>query len=208
MKKTLLPIVFALSMFFLSCKHTGSQKQKNTNNTLQETSKVLVKQRSTELVPDTIHCLDYSNMMKFFEFGRTSIQGIHFAEGYQVSDTLFETEDGDEWPGLLFSKDGVDVLLVETSWQNTNVIFSMSILSNSINTPDSIRVGDHWGRLRKKVSRDIPTMPDGYFAVRSKNHPSVLCFLEVDEKMHYGNTTYDKIPAEQRVEYIMIEKPR
>jgi hypothetical protein len=197
--------VLAILVCFFGC--WSSEKQNGFLNDsireIEEESDIESIQKRNSI--DTVEHLDFHLLIQFLGNEVDLIKSIIFTEGYVTIDTIFE-DDGLEWPGLVLTKTGKQVVMMETSWENTRQIAIISIHSNEILTPDSITVGSKFGDIKERISPSIPSMPDGVFAVRSQKHPSVLLFLEpINQKMYFGNITFKEIPSTCKVSYIMLK---
>lgn len=203
-------VIYISILFAFSLARCSSNEKKpdfdNNNSNFHDDDQLIDSNLKHSSTTDTIDSLSFSILHKFIGTDIKLFSTLYFTEGYVVSDTLFESEDGIEWPGLLLKKSDCQVALFETSWQNPKEISRITLLSDEIMTTDSVRVGDKFGKIRRHISSEIPTMPDGYFAVRSKNMPSVLYFLETNDRMFYGNITINQIPSKQKVINILLQQ--
>ncbi len=128
---------------------------------------------------------------------------------YTTRDTIVESDDGVSWPAKALRLENELLLLLETGWQNVDTIQVINIVSPRVASAHGIRIGSRFKDVRQYLSRDIPSQPDGYFAIRDSSDKSVLYFFDVssDSSLYFGDREFDSIPDDLTIEAIQIETP-
>gem|GEM_PF-3396430 len=137
----------------------------------------------------------------------SELSQISFPSGVSLHDTVFESEDESTWTGVFVHMNSEPILLLETSWMDTKKIQRVTILSDKIITPDSIRIGDQFRTIKKGFRKTIPSMPDGYFALYGKHSSNILYFFDIQNEVELKERRieFDQIPENLKVTEILLE---
>ena len=134
------------------------------------------------------------------------VRSSKYVRDVSVMDTTFESEN-ESWPGLIFYFKNKKVFFVETNWQDKQIINRVVVVGSDFTGPDGIRVGDAFKDIKLKLSKEIPSFPDGYFGLRTLGDSGVTCFFDVeaDSNEGLGNITFDTIDENLKVIEILME---
>lgn len=130
-----------------------------------------------------------------------------YTKCYDVQDTIFESDDGVEWPGKNFVHNGKIYFIAETNWQNTKKISQIELFSSAIEVRKGISTKKEFKEISSQILDEIPSMPDGYLALKDKENNHVWYFLDIDKhpELFYGIESTKKIPNNLIIDYILIK---
>ncbi|WP_026903429.1 hypothetical protein [Pedobacter glucosidilyticus] len=99
---------------------------------------------------------------------------------YTVRDSILIGEDL-EWNSKIFYKNNQISFMVENNWRDKRKISRIIILDENLKTSDGLGIGEKFINIRNFVSKKIPSMPDGYFAVIDANESKIFYHLDVEK---------------------------
>jgi hypothetical protein len=135
------------------------------------------------------------------------IKNFRYPDGVLLKDTLFESDEELQWNGVTFYKHSRKLFVVEASWENKNIVKRITLFSGEVQGLKSIKVGAKFKDIKSKLSRTIPSYPDGYFGLKLIGNNRITCFFDVSDypNLSLGNVTFETIPNNLEVEEILIE---
>lgn len=126
---------------------------------------------------------------------------------FSIRDTIIEDEVS--WPAKSYLYDNKLVFVAEANWVDKEKVNKVVIVSSLIESLNGIKVGDTVGSIRNFVSKNIPVLSDGYYALRDSFNSKVTYELNVSDNIDLiEGRTYDldKVPDSIKVEAIIIIK--
>jgi hypothetical protein len=161
-------------------------------------------------IPAEENILDVETLRHLLGKELSVVKNAAYDPSVLVSDTTFESEDGESWPGLVFYYNNKRAFFAETNWKRKQTISRIIIVANDITTLSGITVGNKFRDISDKLSKHIPSYPDGYLGLRDLNNPGVTYFfyLNANSKEAFGDITFDSIPGNLEVTQILMEDIR
>lgn len=137
----------------------------------------------------------------------SEIKKLYFQKDVTLKDSTFESDEGLNWGGFVFSKGSQILAVAETSWENKKVVKRITVLSSNIEGSIHLKVGAKFKDIKSYLSETIPSFPDGYFGLRDKNTGQFTCFFDIDDNhdLSIGNIKFETIPDSLKVSQILIE---
>lgn len=135
------------------------------------------------------------------------VKSLRYPVGVSVRDTVFESDDESQWKGIVFYEKSKELLFVETSWENENIIKRITVLSSDIAGVNGLKIGAKFKDIKSNLSQTIPSYPDGYFGLKYKNDNQITCFFDIGNNpdLSIGNVNFERIPDDLIVNQILIE---
>lgn len=149
---------------------------------------------------------DYDTLRLLINRDLKDVLLYSYPQDVQLRDTIFESEDGSTWKGIVFYKKTERILFVESS-SDKEIIKRITLLSKSIKGPSDIHVGSVFNDIKQYLSHDIPSYPDGYFGLKYilDKHMTIFFDIGEDSNLSTGNVQFETIPNYIIVDQILIE---
>jgi len=130
-----------------------------------------------------------------------------FFKCFTLKDTILDSDDGVKWKGKVFYNKNNICLIAETNWQNPNIISQISILCDQLEIRKNVSVGKKFKDIYPFLSTSIPSMPDGYLALKDRENNKVTYFMNINEypNLSQGVDSLQQIPNDLKVQIILIK---